>query len=109
MDFEILLEGFLEFLRLSLVGVPISVGVFLFMEAFKASGIVESDSMKRIAPIILGLILAGLVQSIEIVESAELSYRLVVETVYQGVLAGLFSGLFYTQIVKRVRGDSPEE
>ena len=72
MQVELLLESFLEILRVSLAGVPISVAVFLFMEAFKASGIVDSGKAKRIVPIVLGILFAMLVQSITIVRENSL-------------------------------------
>lgn len=116
MQIELLLEGFIEFLRISIAGVPVTVAVYLFMEMFKASGILESGTAKRTAPVVLGIFLALLGQSILIVEAEVLSYSFVLETVYQGVLGGLFSGLFYTQLVKPLRErfreneeDSPEE
>lgn len=105
---ELQLKNFLEILQLSLSGVPIAVGVYLIVEALKQSGIINTQVEKRRAPILVALILASLWTSVDIVEANELTYRLAVETAYQGLLGALFAGLGY-QSVKILRGESEKE
>lgn len=109
MQVELLLESFIELLRISIAGIPIAIGVYLFMEAFKQSGIVESDFAKRIAPLLIAIVLGGIFTSIELVEASEITYKFVVERAYQSMLGALFAGLFYTKIVKSIRGDNKKE
>ena len=100
---ELFLENFVQILELSLKGLPLALGVFLIVEALKAGRIIQSELQKQRAPIIIGLILAALWASVSFVEVDVITYRMAVETIYQGVLGGLFVVGGY-QAVKKLRG-----
>jgi len=100
-------EIVVPFVEMTLGGIPVAVGVLLFVQLLGYVGLAKSGNQKRIATVATALVLSGLWASTEV--TGGMVYAEWVALIYRAFIGAAVAALGYVKLVEpRLKGNKAQ-